>query len=161
MGDFLKSDAFHLAWGSPCQLRLHEFTKPHGSNLAVGMEAGIGHLVPVDVVGFFLITPINHPTGVFLQGDQRVGSFLIPCTWHLPSALRNSRCQGYVTEKFFRGLRWGMVPLALGGPSHEEEATPWTALPSRAPRKNVPCRKTLQGFLFLTGVPLTAPTWTR
>lgn len=84
MGDFLKSDAFHLAWGSPFQLRLHELTKPRGSNLAVGMEAGISHLVPVDVVGFFLITPINHPTGVFLQGDQRVGSF--PHSLHMAPA---------------------------------------------------------------------------
>ncbi|CAJ1390973.1 unnamed protein product [Effrenium voratum] len=44
-----------------------------------------------------------------------------PCNVELMSqykfyaAFENSRCQGYVTEKFFRGLRWGMVPLALGG----------------------------------------------
>merc|ERR1712039_52115 len=31
------------------------------------------------------------------------------------AAFENSRCRGYVTEKFFRGLLVGMVPVALGG----------------------------------------------
>lgn len=31
------------------------------------------------------------------------------------AAFENMRCDGYITEKFFRGLRRGMVPLALGG----------------------------------------------
>lgn len=31
------------------------------------------------------------------------------------AAFENSRCDGYITEKFFRGLKMSMVPLALGG----------------------------------------------
>lgn len=31
------------------------------------------------------------------------------------AAFENSRCRGYITEKFFRGLQTSMVPLAYGG----------------------------------------------
>jgi len=36
------------------------------------------------------------------------------------AAFENSRCKGYITEKFFRPLNEGMVPLVLGGYSTED-----------------------------------------
>jgi len=36
------------------------------------------------------------------------------------AAFENSRCEGYITEKFYRGLDEGIVPVALGGKSRED-----------------------------------------
>lgn len=36
------------------------------------------------------------------------------------AAFENGRCKGYITEKFFRGLRFGLVPLAMGGLGRED-----------------------------------------
>eukprot|EP00933_Yihiella_yeosuensis_P018462 TRINITY_DN1513_c2_g2_i1.p1 TRINITY_DN1513_c2_g2~~TRINITY_DN1513_c2_g2_i1.p1 ORF type:complete len:390 (+),score=55.68 TRINITY_DN1513_c2_g2_i1:74-1243(+) len=36
------------------------------------------------------------------------------------AAFENSRCKGYITEKFFRGYKHNMVPLALGGLSRKD-----------------------------------------
>merc|ERR1711870_73883 len=36
------------------------------------------------------------------------------------AAFENSRCEGYITEKFFRGLIYGMVPIAMGGLSRRD-----------------------------------------
>lgn len=39
------------------------------------------------------------------------------------AAFENQRCDGYITEKFFRGLLHGMVPIALGGFSRHDYAS--------------------------------------
>jgi len=36
------------------------------------------------------------------------------------AAFENSRCDGYITEKFYRGIREKMVPLVLGGLTRED-----------------------------------------
>lgn len=36
------------------------------------------------------------------------------------AAFENSRCEGYITEKFYRGLQQGMVPVARGGLSRRD-----------------------------------------
>jgi len=37
-------------------------------------------------------------------------------------AFENSRCKNYITEKFFRSLLLGMIPIALGAPREDYEA---------------------------------------
>jgi len=36
------------------------------------------------------------------------------------AAFENSRCQGYITEQFWRAYEYGMVPLALGGTGRQD-----------------------------------------
>lgn len=46
-------------------------------------------------------------------------------------AFENSLCIGYITEKFWRTLDFGMVPVVLGGANYSGEAPPYSFIDAR------------------------------